>query len=167
MEANCSTPAMGECVEMLIAHKTSVVLVINILIVIVKIGMTKSIIQQCFCVLWLFKSVSSHFLWVPELLNFILRFSLALNRQETWKNSYWSILNKAKQVRMVSWFFLFCFFDWFFFLCFVFFCLVWVFVFVFVQETCGGEDRGNQQDMFSQVKKEWKKTWTSLQLTGS
>lgn len=104
MEASCSTPAMGECVEMLIAHKTSVVLVINILIVIVKIGMTKSIIQQCFCVLWLFKSVSLHFLWVPELLNFILRFSLALNRQETWKNSYWSILNKAKQVR----FFFFC-----------------------------------------------------------
>lgn len=135
MEASCSTPAMGECVEMLIAHKTSVVLVINILIVIVKIGMTKSIIQQCFCVLWLFKSVSLHFLWVPELLNFILRFSLALNRQETWKNSYWSILNKAKQVR---------------------------FFFFFVQETCGGEDRGNQQDMFSQVKKEWKKTWTSF-----
>lgn len=44
MEANRSTPAKGEGVEMLIAHKTSVVLVINILIVIVKIGMTKSII---------------------------------------------------------------------------------------------------------------------------
>lgn len=100
MEANRSTPAKGEGVEMLIAYKTSVVLVINILIVIVKIGMTKSIIQQCFCVLWLFKSVSLHFLWVPELLSFILRFSLALNRQETWKNSYWSILNNAKQVRM-------------------------------------------------------------------
>lgn len=98
MGANCSTPAKGEGVEMLIAHKTSVVLVINILIVIVKIGMTKSIIQQCFCVLWLFKSVSLHFLQVPELLNFILRFSLALNRQETWKNSYWSISNNTKQV---------------------------------------------------------------------
>lgn len=80
------------------ADWTLYLLTIPTRIAVVHIEMTKSITrwQEGLYVLWLFKSVSLHFLRMPERVSLILQFPLALNRQEIQTNSHREILNKAK-----------------------------------------------------------------------